>query len=272
MTEIQLTLISDSTGETVNLAAQAAASQFKGCRLEMEIYSFIGRPSDLENLPAEVWEKSDIVVFTLVRNDTRSALLERCKRHGIQAVALLDPLLTVLSGHIGCQPSSRPGEQYIVSADYFSKLSALDFAMQNDDGQSPDRLRNADVVLTGVSRTSKTPTCIYLAYQGIKAANIPLIYKSPAPSSLIEAIEAGRLVIGLTVSATRLVQVRTQRLQSLEREDVETYADRQRIEDEIVEARLLFARYDLPVIDVTRRSIEETAASIRNLIRLKASA
>ncbi|MEO0911669.1 MAG: pyruvate, water dikinase regulatory protein [Pseudomonadota bacterium] len=267
MAKAHLTLISDSTGETVSQAVRAAVSQFAGAAPALETYSFIRSPEDLETLPPAVWQHSTLVVFTLVRPDTRAALLERCRVGKIQAISLLDPLLTALSGQLDAIPSSRPGQQYIVSSNYFSKLAALDYAMQHDDGQNPDHLANADVILTGVSRSSKTPTCIYLAYQGIKAANIPLVYRQPPAAKLLDALAENRLVVGLTISAARLAQIRRQRLKSLERSDVETYADRDRIEDEIVEARLFFDRNAIPVIDVTRRSIEETAASIRALLR-----
>ncbi len=266
MSDIRITLISDSTGETVSLAVQAAASQFESSKVKIETFSFIGRPSELETLPATIWETADLIVYTLVRADTSEALRTKCQQHGIQSISLLDPLVTALSNRLKAAPSSRPGQQYVVSSDYFIRLSALDYAMSHDDGQNPAYLETADVILTGVSRTSKTPTSIYLAYQGIKAANVPLVYRQSVPPSLLAALARGQLVVGLTASATRLAQIRSQRLQSLERKDIE-YADKTRVEDEIVEARLFFDRYDLPVIDVTRRSIEETAASIKVLLR-----
>lgn len=267
MKRTHLTLISDSTGETVSLSVQAAISQFTEINIEKTVHSFASKPKDLHALPKRSWEETDLVIYTLVRSDTREALLEICRDHKLPAIALLDPLLTKLSILLGKDPTSLPGSQYNVTHASLGRFAALDYAMTHDDGKNADRLLAADVVLTGVSRTSKTPTCIYLAYQGIKAANVPLVYRQEPPQDFLRVLESGHPVVGLTISANRLAQIRSQRLLSLGQSQPEDYADQERVEEEIVAARLLFDRYNLPVIDVTRRSIEETAATIRSLLR-----
>ncbi|MEM9784140.1 MAG: kinase/pyrophosphorylase, partial [Pseudomonadota bacterium] len=184
------------------------------------------------------------------------------------AMSVLDGAVDVLSQYIGQPPTSEPGRQHRVNDAYFDRIAALDFAMANDDG-AIGRFRMADVILAGVSRTSKTPTCIYLAYRGIRAANLPLVPGRPLPEAFLRALEEGVPVVGLVASPSRLQQVRSQRLEILGDRSLD-YADPERIRGELAEARLLFERHDIPVIDVTRRSIEETAAAVLALMQAAA--
>jgi len=266
MERISILLMSDSTGETVTAAARAAISQFGWIDPRFELYPFVRSRKDLQRISPEVLDRVSLLAFTIVDPDLKQAALDLAREADIPSVALLDPLLDGIARMLGAAPSTRPGQQYQVNTDYLGRISAIDFAVAHDDGMTEDYLLSADVILVGVSRTSKTPTCIYLAYQGIKAANVPLIPGQDPPAELETAINAGVPVVGLIASAARLAQVRQTRLRAIGQPAARTYSEREHIEAELVAARLLFERYRLPVIDVTRRSIEETAASIRQLI------
>lgn len=181
-------------------------------------------------------------------------------------MAVLDGAIETLATYLDQRPNSEAGRQHRINDTYFDRIAALDFAMANDDGATGQRLKAADVILAGVSRTSKTPTCIYLAYRGIRAANLPLVPGRALPPAFLEAMERGVPVIGLVASPARLQQVRSHRLEILGDRALD-YADPERIRSELAEARLIFERYDIPVIDVTRRSIEETAAGVLALMQ-----
>jgi len=165
---------------------------------------------------------------------------------------------------VGLESQSQPGRQHILDADYFRRIEAMEYALQHDDGQATWNLAEADVILIGVSRCSKTPTCLYLANRGIKAANIPLVPGVPLPDGLEQQTKA--LIVGLTNDPTHLVQLRRTRLQELNEVRVTDYIDLERVRDEVTQARRLFSRHGWPVIDVSRRAIEETAAEIIGLL------
>ncbi|MEM9429141.1 MAG: pyruvate, water dikinase regulatory protein [Pseudomonadota bacterium] len=258
-------LVSDSTGETGSGVVSAAASQFSQAQIKLDVWPFLRRPADIDALDPQLFEKADLVVYTIVRAETRTALERRCRRADVRAIPLLDPLLTVLAEVLGTAPISRPGLQHALGPAYHERISAMEFARLQDDGHAPDRLLEADVVLTGVSRTSKTPTCFYLAQHGVRAANVPFV-AGTMPVGLIEALEAGVPVLALTADARRLAEIRSVRSERLGAGI--SYADPRTIEDELTDALLFFERHAIPVIDVTRRSIEETAAEVRT--RLKA--
>jgi regulator of PEP synthase PpsR (kinase-PPPase family) len=196
----------------------------------------------------------------MVNAELREALEARCRELGLPSVAVLDPVMSTLGSYLGVEESHRPGAQHELDARYFSRIEALNYTMAHDDGQSTSTLHQADVVLVGVSRTSKTPTCIYLANRGIKAANIPIVSGVPLPEEL-HAIK-GPLIVGLVVNPERLLHIRKNRLLSLKAETDTEYVDLDAIRAELVIARKLFAEKGWPVIDVTRRSIEETAAEV----------
>lgn len=257
-------LVSDSTGETLNAMAKAVVARFEGVIPIEHIYALVRSPKQLERVLEEIEGQPGIVLHTLVDPELRAMLEQGCRKLGMPQVGALDPLVTVLSGYLGAALSSRVGAQHALDHDYFERMSALDFAIHHDDGQGLGELERADVVLVGVSRTSKTPTCVYLAHRGVRAANVPLVPTQDPPPSLSEL--KNPLVVGLVVSPDRLVSIRRNRLEHLGVQADTDYVDVDRVREETVRARRLFERLGWPVIDVSRRSVEETAAQVINLI------
>ena len=262
-----LHLVSDSTGETVAAAAAAAMARFSATRMPTRQHVFVGTPEALSDALASVAERPGPVLYTLVDGALRETLRARCAALGVVAVDLLDPVVAVLSRWLGPPDATAPGRQHSVEIGYFERVDAIDFAIASDDGARAARYRAAHVILAGVSRTSKTPTCIYLACRGVKAANAPIVPGRALPGGLREASEAGVPVVGLTISPNRLAQIRAHRLEALGAETDAAYADLEAVRREVSEARLMMEALGAPVIDVTRRSIEETAAAIMALLR-----
>lgn len=256
-----LHLVSDSTGETLRALARAALAPFEDAAVDLRLSVLIRAPSDLEDAIARIAVQPGLVFYTLAHADQRQRLEEACRALGVSALPVLDPVIARLAEYLGQEPRQRPGMQHRLDPAYFARIAALDFAIAHDDGATGDRLLRADVILTGVSRTSKTPTCIYLAYRGVKAANLPLVPGRAPDPALFEAMAEGIPVIGLIASPRRLSEIRDARRASIGA-GAGDYADLDRIRAEIADARLFFDRHDIPVIDVTRRSIEETAAAI----------
>jgi hypothetical protein len=257
-------LVSDSTGETLNAMARAACARFNNV-LEIEhIYALVRSQPQLERALNEIANAPGVVLHTIVDDVLRGALEEGCQKLDMPCFGALDPLVSALSWYLGAPLSTRVGAQYALDSDYFNRMDALSYALGHDDGQGGQDLNQADVVLVGVSRTSKTPTCIYLAHRGVKAANIPLVPSSGVPARLLNL--KGVPVVGLTLSPDRLVQIRRNRLRSLNESRESTYVDNDAVRGEVVAARRLFERQGWPVIDVTRRSVEETAAAVINIL------
>jgi hypothetical protein len=204
------------------------------------------------------------VLYTFVDVELRRLLDQFCREQKIAAISVLDPVLEVMQRQFGMAATHLPGRQHVLDDAYFARIEAMDFAIAEDDGQHQERWQEADVIVLGVSRTSKTPTCLYLANKGIKAANLPLVKELPLPPILFDVAKS-KLVVGLTKEAARLVEIRRQRLKLLNEHD-ESYADPERVAAELLYARQLFTKMQIPVIDVTRRSIEETAAEIMTLL------
>jgi regulator of PEP synthase PpsR (kinase-PPPase family) len=265
-----LHLISDSTGETLHALARAALAPFGDTELvEIHLAVFVRSDRDLAAALDEVRTRPGLVWYTAVDPELGRRIAAGCAEAGVPATSILAPLIDELARFTGEAPGQRPGGQHRMTDGYFDRIAALDYAVSHDDGALGARLRRADVILTGISRTSKTPTCIYLAYRGVKAANVPLVPGREPPAALFEALEAGVPVVGLTASPARLAQVRSHRLESLGQPGTAEYADLDRIRAEVADARLFFQRHHLPVIDVTRRSIEETAAEILAVLRAR---
>ena len=257
-------LVSDSTGETLNAMARAACARFNNV-LEIEhIYALVRSPAQLERALTEIANAPGVVLHTIVDDTLRGALEAGCQKLDMPCFGALDPLVSALSWYLGAPLSTRVGAQYALDSDYFNRMDALSYALGHDDGQGGQDLNLADVVLVGVSRTSKTPTCIYLAHRGVKAANIPLVGTSAPPPALLDL--KGVPVVALTLSPDRLVQIRRNRLRSLNESRESSYVDADAVRAEIVAARRLFERQGWPVIDVTRRSVEETAAAVINIL------
>jgi regulator of PEP synthase PpsR (kinase-PPPase family) len=213
---------------------------------------------------AGVMEEPGLVLFTIVDHVLREALQDECRRRQIPSVSVLDPVLAAFGALLGAQSREQPGRQHVMDAEYFHRIDAMHYCMAHDDGQNADHLVEAEVILVGVSRTSKTPTCIYLANRGVKAANIPIVPGLPLPNA-IEEPRSGQFIVGLTASPERLVQIRRNRLLALSQTQDTDYVDMEAVKQEVAYARKLFTKRGWPVIDVTRRSIEETAAAIMGL-------
>ncbi len=263
-------LISDSTGETLNAIARACLAPFE-VEVEVQMSVFVRSEQDLERALGRLRAEPGLVCHTFADRQHRSKLEAECAALGVPALAPLDPMFARLTELFGFPPRSGVGLQHQVDRGYFERIAAIDFAMAFDDGALGARLHLADVILTGVSRTSKTPTCLYLAHRGVKAANVPLVPGRPPDPEFVAAIEGGVPAIGLTASPSRLAQIRRERLGALG-EEMTDYVDLERIQAEVTEARLVFERHGLPVIDVTRRSIEETAAAVQAELRRRREA
>jgi len=257
-------LVSDSTGETLNAMARAVCARFENVLPIEHIYALVRSPRQLERALTDIEAAPGVVIHTIVDDGLRAALEDGCRKLDMACIAALDPLVSSLSRYLGASLSRRVGVQHALDNDYFNRMDALNYAIGHDDGQGGQDLDQADVVLVGVSRTSKTPTSIYLAHRGIRAANVPLVPGRPIPEKLYTLRHA--LIVGLSISPDRLIQIRRNRLLSLKENRESTYIDIEAVRDEIVQARRLYERMGWPVIDVTRRSVEETAASVLNLL------
>jgi len=260
MKKFNLHLVSDSTGETVNSVARAALAQFENVEPEEFNWTLVRTKAQMERIIESIKENPGAVVYTLVDNHLRDMLKMECARRGLPCIAVLSTVVSELSAYLDLETHAMPGKQHELNEDYFTRVDAIGYSLSHDDGQSHWDLDDADIVLIGVSRTSKSPTCIYLAYKGYKTANIPFVLGCPLPPSLGELKKP--LIVGLTISPDRLQQIRMTRLQSLKHEKETNYVNLEHMQQEIAESRKLFAKYKWPVIDVTRRSVEETAATI----------
>lgn len=260
-----LHLVSDATGETLLAVSRAASAQYEGISAIEHIYPLVRNGTQLDRVIAEIEQAPGIVLFTLVDTELTRRLEDACRQFGSPCLSVLAPVHSMFESYLGAASTARPGAQHVLNADYFKRIDAMNFTMLHDDGQMLDSVEDADIVLVGVSRTSKTPTSIYLANRGIKTANYPLVPGMPVPPQ-IEGLRKP-LVVGLVASPERIVQVRQNRLLSLKADDGTSYVDKDSVAEEIATSRRLFARHGWPVIDVTRRSIEETAAGILDLYR-----
>lgn len=262
-----LHLVSDSTGETASKVIRACLVQFEHAVVREYLWSFIRTAAQLDDVIAEIRKNPGFVLFTLVEEELRQRMFRACREMNLPHVSMLDPILMVLEGHLGVPMRALPGRQHVMDADYFRRMEAVEFAVNHDDGQGGKNLGQADVILLGCSRMSKTPTCIYLAYRGVRAANIPLVPGMALPEQLDEFTRLGRpLIVGLTQDPDQLVNIRRNRMQYLNPGSATDYIDPEAVRDEVLTARRLFAANNWPVIDVTRRSIEETAAMIMQLL------
>ncbi len=264
MTRFHLHLVSDATGDTVHSVARACLVQFEGAEAIEHIWSMVRTRIQVERVVAGVQANPGVVLYTLVNETLRAPLVEGCRKLQVPAIPVLDPVIGTLATYLGRQSRGLPGQQHLLDTEYFQRIDAMTFALNHDDGQSAWGLDQADVVLVGVSRTSKTPTCIYLANRGIKAANVPVVPEMTLPPELFTATRP--LIVGLTNDPERLIQVRRNRLSMLHHDERTDYTDMEAVREEVTAARRLFAEHHWPVIDVTRRSIEETAAAILKLI------
>ena len=265
-----LHLVSDATGETLSSVARACLVQFEQVQPIEHMWWLVRSQGQVARVVAGIEAEPGVVLATLMDGAVRALLEEACKQLRVPFIPVLDPVMAALSGYLNVEFGAQPGRQHVLDADYFARIDAMHYTLAHDDGQLLIGLEDADVVLTGVSRTSKTPTCMYLANRGVKAANVPLIPGMPPPPELMSL--KGPLIVGLTKEPKSLADIRRSRLKFLQQDDETDYADEERVKTEVAEARRLFARQGWPVIDVTRRSIEEASATILQMLKQRREA
>lgn len=263
MNKMHLHLVSDSTGETLEMIAKAALAQFDNPEVVRHFWPMVRSRQHLDRIVPDLASNPGLVLFTLVNADTRARLEEHCRQLALPAVPVLDAVTAALESQLGEEAHGKPGRQHLMDEEYFKRVEAIQFTIAHDDGVGWENWEQADIVLAGVSRSSKTPTSIYLANRGYKTANIPIVMESPPPKALYGL--RNPLVVGLTTAPERLVQIRRNRLLSLNEGTETSYVDNERVQQEVQYARRMFADNGWPVIDVTRRSIEESAAAIIRL-------
>jgi [pyruvate, water dikinase]-phosphate phosphotransferase / [pyruvate, water dikinase] kinase len=261
-----LHLVSDSTGETLTTIAKAAAVQYRQVRPIEHVYPLIRNAKQLARVLKEIEQAPGIVLYTLVNPELCAEIERGCKAMKIPALPVLQPIMSVFEAYLGTAQTPIVAGQHVVDADYFRRIDALNFTMAHDDGRLPDDLNQADIILLGISRTSKTPTSIYLAQRGFKTANVPLVPGIDPPGQLSNQKHSA-FVVGLIASPERIAEIRRHRVTMMGRHDIDSYVDRQSIAEEINGSKQLFARHGWPMIDVTRRSVEETAAQIIKLMQ-----
>ncbi len=265
MNRLNLHLVSDSTGETLEMIAKAALAQFDDPQVTRHFWPMVRSRQHLDRIVPDMADNPGLVLYTLVNPDSRKRLEEHCRQLGLPATPVLDQVTAALEAQLGEEAHGRPGRQHSMNEAYFDRVEAIQYTIAHDDGVNFEDWEEADIVLAGVSRSSKTPTSIYLANRGYKVANIPLVVESPPPPALFGLRHP--LVVGLTTAPERLVQIRRNRLLSLNEGTETSYVDGDKVKDELQFARRMFADNGWPVIDVTRRSIEETAAAVIRLVQ-----
>ncbi len=261
-------LVSDSTGETLSTLLKSVAARFPTAKPLEHVASLVRNHNQLDNVLARIEQAPGLVMYTVVDPGLRRRLEVKCAELQVPAIACIDPLLNAFAEYLGLEQTHRAGMQYELDDDYFRRIGAIDYTLAHDDGQNTWNLEAADVVLVGVSRTSKTPTCMYLANKGVRAANVPLVPGIDPPPEL-ETLRKP-MVIGLTANPDRLSQIRTSRLSSLASEDrAQNYTDADKVRDEVRKAKRYFVKNGWPMIDVTKRSVEETAAKILTQLSMR---
>ncbi len=265
---LNLHLVSDATGDTLNAVARASLAQFEGATVIHHRWSLIRTRFQLHRVVEGIEAEPGPVLSTLLDQGLRMELENACTRYGVQVVHVLDPTMHMLQEALGAKAQAKPGRQYVLDADYFRRIDAMHFVLAHDDGQALAGIGEADVVLVGVSRSSKTPSSFYLANRGVKAANVPLVPNLPVPEGLDQV---GVPVIGLTIEVDALIEIRRHRLRLIGgapvRQDAVEYVDREAVKAELLWARRICNQKGWPVVDVTRRSIEETAATVLQLMQ-----
>ena len=263
-THINIHLVSDSTGETVHQVARASLAQFNHVETSEYIWTLVRSSEHVKTVSESLTANPGLVLHSIMNETIRAEIIDVCTKQNIPNVAILDPVVDLLSDILGHERNSRPGGQHRLDRAYFDRMGAVEFAVTHDDGLNIDKLDDAQILLVGVSRTSKTPTSMYLAHRGYRVANYALVPNVAFPLHLLDNTP-DLFVVGLTTDAKRLAHVRRNRLQHMSDSQNDTYADLDSINDELKEARRLFSSQNWPVLDVSRRSIEETAAAILHL-------
>ena len=265
---LTLHLISDSTGVTLRAVSSAAAAQFTELDYQEKTYPMVRTITQLNRVLETIRIDKGVVFCTLVEEKVREKLEKFCKKENIPYFPVMENIVSLLEKYTGIKAINKPGGQHILNDDYFKRIEAINYTLEHDDGQGQINLEEADVIVVGVSRTSKTPTCIYLANQGIKAANYPLV-PHIGISDELNAIKNTQ-VVALITSAHALVEIRRKRSATLGISTVDNdYIDIHKVEEEITAAKRIFANKGWPVIDITRRSVEETSSAIMNILSQK---
>ncbi len=264
--EITIHFVSDSTGETIDSAVSATASQFPGLKKKEFFWPMVRTKEQIEEVLNNAKKNPGLIVFSILDDNNRSILEKGCLDQKIPCISPLDGLFKIFNENLSLSAKKIAGGQHKLDEDYYKRVDAFDYAMQHDDGQKIMSMKDADIILVGVSRTSKTPTSIYLANKGIKVANIPLVAHTPLPEELFTFRKP--IIIGLIKDPRALMHVRQTRLKQIGEEHVTDYANINSIKLEIIQARKIFTKYAWPSIDVSRRSIEETSASIMKIYNL----
>ena len=261
---LHIHLVSDSTGETVHQVARAALAQFPDVQISEHIWTLVRSQAHVETIASALVRNPGILIYSVVNPEIRKSIEQLCSTNNIPSLSVLDPLMDMLSSVLGYRQNTRPGGQHKLDKAYFDRMAAVEFAVNHDDGLNMDSLKDAQILLVGVSRTSKTPTSMYLANRGYRVANYALVPNVDFPLYLLDSLP-DLFVVGLTTDAKRLSVVRRNRLQHMSNIQNDTYAELENINDELKSARRLFSAQNWPVLDVSRRSIEETAATILHL-------
>lgn len=259
-----LHLVSDATGETLTTIAKAASVQYANVRPIEHVHPLVRTQRQLNRVLKEIEQAPGIVLYTVVNAELGAIIEKRCLELNIPCLAVLQPIMKVFESYIGAPQTPTVAGQHVLDADYFRRIDALNFTMRHDDGLLPEDLNEADVVILGISRTSKTPTSIYLAQRGYKTANVPIVPSVELPAALCG--EHSAFVVCLIAQADRIAEVRRNRAMVLGDRNLDVYVDRDAILAEIAHSRRVCARHGWPVIDVTRRSVEESAATIIRLL------
>tara|TARA_B100001057_G_scaffold370543_1_gene374463 strand:+ start:709 stop:1533 length:825 start_codon:yes stop_codon:yes gene_type:complete len=258
----QIYLISDSTGETLDRIFLAIKAQFKNIEYKVNSYSFTRTENQILKILSDATKnKNSIILYTIVDNNLAKFLANASSDKKIPCFGVLGNLIISFSKLLNQEASHKPSGQHVLNDEYYKRIEAIQFTMNHDDGNLVNEINKSDIVLLGVSRTSKTPTSIYLANKGLKTSNIPLINENSIPLSLKENPKI-TCVIGLNTEPERLADLRKNRLSSLKETENKSYTDLGKIKKETEEAKNTFKKYKWPTIDVTRKSVEETAASV----------
>ena len=265
----QINLVSDSTGETLDRIFLALKSQFSNFDYEKKEYVFIRTEQQINKIIEESKKKENVIIlYTIVETKLAKYISHICEQKKIPCFGILGNLILNFSKLLNQKANHTPSAQHVLDSEYYKRIEAIQFSMSHDDGMKTEDVRNADIILLGVSRTSKTPTSIYLANRGYKTLNIPLVTGQEIPEALKKEPD-NFCVIGLTVEPSRLSDIRSNRLEIMKEVNIPNYSDLEFIKDEIDNSKKLFKKYGWPMIDVTRKSVEETAASVIKILEIK---
>lgn len=260
MKNFHLHLVSDSTGETVSSVSRAALAQFEQIEPEEHMWTLIRTRRQMEKVIEDIEATPGMVLHTIVDNALRDLLQEACRKLNVPCIPVLKSVVSEFAAYLRLPVQAAPGKQYALNDDYFARVEAINYSLAHDDGQGTWNLEEADIVIVGPSRTSKSPTCMHLANRGFKVANVPYVLGVNLPESLFTLTRP--LIVGLTIDLDRLIQIRQSRLVTMKENTQTDYVAPEHVQEEIAASRKLFVKQRWPIIDVTRKSVEETGATI----------